>query len=219
VIIAGCGKKSSKTFPTLTQQEIDTILENLKSIPAAPVDENEKAYIKTSLGTIEFEFFTEVAPNHCANFKKLANSGFFNGTTFHRVDPNFMIQGGDILTRDSNISNDGTGGPGYNIDAEFSTIHHDRGIVSTARSEDVNSAGSQFFICVMPKYHLDGEYTVFGKVTKGMEIVDKIANGKTYGQLSKLEAKKTGITNIDQLIKFRPNLPLEPVVMEDVTVK
>ncbi|RMD78828.1 MAG: peptidylprolyl isomerase [Lentisphaerae bacterium] len=129
------------------------------------------------MGDIEFEFFTKEAPNHCANFKKLANAGFYDGVTFHRVIPGFVIQGGDILTRDNDPSNDGTGDAGYFLDAEFSDIHHDRGIVSTARSpQSINSASTQFFICVAPKYHLDGQYTVFGRVTKGMDVVDKIVS-------------------------------------------
>ena len=91
----------------------------------------------------------------------MANSGFYDGTKFHRVIPNFMIQGGDILSRDGDSSNDGTGGPGWTVDAEFSDIKHVRGTLSMARSRDVNSAGSQFFICVSPQPHLDGQYTVF----------------------------------------------------------
>ncbi|MEE4310814.1 MAG: peptidylprolyl isomerase [candidate division KSB1 bacterium] len=127
------------------------------------------------MGTIELEFFPEVAPNHCANFKKLANAGFYDGVLFHRVIPGFVIQGGDILTRDDEPKNDGTGDAGYKLNAEFSTISHDRGILSTAREGgDVNSAGTQFFICVDSIPHLDGQYTVFGKVTKGMDVVDKI---------------------------------------------
>ena len=127
------------------------------------------------MGTIEFDFFPEVAPNHCANFKKLANAGFYDGVTFHRVIPGFVIQGGDIRSRDDNPANDGTGDAGYSVDAEFSDLHHDRGIISTARSpQDINSAGTQFFICVKNIRHLDGQYTIFGKVTKGMDVVDKI---------------------------------------------
>ncbi|RMD95201.1 MAG: peptidylprolyl isomerase [Calditrichaeota bacterium] len=123
---------------------------------------------------IVFKFFPDVAPNHCANFKKLANSGFYDGITFHRVIPNFMIQTGDILTADADPSNDGTGMPGYSINAEFSNISHKRGIVSMARRQDPNSAGSQFFICVADAPWLDGKYSVFGQVIRGMDVADKI---------------------------------------------
>jgi len=177
--IYSCGKdrqtgEKSKMHKILTQEEINSIIDSLKMLPDEPVTENEKAVIETNLGTIEFEFYPHVAPNHCANFKKLANSGFYDGTTFHRVIPGFMIQGGDIRSRDADPMNDGTGGIGYYLNAEFSDIHHDRGIVSTARGPEINSAGSQFFICVANKRYLDGQYTVFGKVNKGMEVVDKI---------------------------------------------
>ena len=176
LLLVGCSKNSSETYRKLSQEEIDSILVKIRSLPNIPVTEDEKAVIKTNMGIIEFEFFPHVAPNHCANFKKLANSGFYDGITFHRVIPDFMIQGGDIKSRDDNPANDGTGGIGYYLNAEFSNIPHDRGIVSTARAQDINSAGSQFFICVAPKYYLDGQYTVFGKVTKGMNVVDKIVN-------------------------------------------
>lgn len=176
LFVGGC-TKCSKEFKSLTQEEIDAIVENVQALPNVPVDQNEVAVIETNKGTIEFKFFPEVAPNHCANFKKLANAGFYNGTTFHRVIPNFVIQGGDILSRDDNPFNDGTGDAGYKVAAEFSDLHHDRGVVSTAReSGNIHSAGTQFFICVKPIPHLDGQYTIFGKVTKGLDVVDKIVN-------------------------------------------
>lgn len=134
----------------------------------------EVAVIETQFGRIVFEFFPEVAPKHCEAFKKLATSGFYDGTTFHRVIPGFMIQGGDPLSKDNDRSNDGTGNPGYTLPAEFSDKPHVRGTVSMARTSDPNSAGSQFFICVAPASYLDRQYTVFGQVTEGMEVVDKI---------------------------------------------
>jgi peptidylprolyl isomerase len=107
----------------------------------------------------------------------LANCGFYNGTTFHRVIPGFMVQGGDILSRDGNRLNDGSGGPGYTVRAEFNQTPHEPGIVSTARrGDDIHSAGSQFFICVAKTAHLDGQYTVFARVIEGMEVVYNIAN-------------------------------------------
>jgi peptidyl-prolyl cis-trans isomerase B (cyclophilin B) len=138
------------------------------------VTEGKSAELKTSMGTITIEFFPDVAPNHVENFKKLARSGFYDGTTFHRVIPGFMIQGGDPNSKSEDRNKHGTGGPGYTIDAEFSDIQHLRGIVSMARSSDPNSAGSQFFIVVRDSAHLDRQYTVFGKVTSGLDIIDQI---------------------------------------------
>ncbi len=137
---------------------------------------NYKAVISTKFGDISLEFYPESAPNHVRNFLKLASSGFYDGTTFHRVIPDFMIQGGDPNSKDDDPTNDGMGGPGYTIDAEFNKIHHDRGILSMARSQDPNSAGSQFFIMHKDAPFLDGKYSAFGHVTKGMDVVDKIVN-------------------------------------------
>ena len=136
---------------------------------------NKIAVIKTRLGEIQIKFFPDIAPKHVTSFIDLAEKGFYNGTTFHRVIPGFMIQGGDPNSKDpNNRSMHGMGGPGYTIPAEFSDKSHKRGIVSAARSQDPNSAGSQFFICVADAPHLDGQYTVFGEVISGMETVDKI---------------------------------------------
>jgi cyclophilin family peptidyl-prolyl cis-trans isomerase len=134
----------------------------------------EAAVIDTRFGRIVFEFFPEVAPKHCASFKKLANEGFYDGTTFHRVIPGFMIQGGDPNSKDADRSNDGMGNPGFTLPAEFNDKPHLRGTVSMARTSDPNSAGCQFFICVAPASYLDRQYTVFGQVIEGLEAVDKI---------------------------------------------
>lgn len=142
---------------------------------ADPDDPNEVAVIDTKIGRIVLEFFPDVAPNHVANFKKLAKVGFYNGTTFHRVIPGFMIQGGSPTSKDEDRSNDGIGGPGYTIGAEFNDRPHLRGTLSMARRRDPNSAGCQFFICVAPQPSLDHKYTVFGQVIQGMEVVDQIA--------------------------------------------
>ena len=139
-----------------------------------PHDRREVAVIQTRMGRIVFKFFPKDAPNHVANFKKLAKMRFYNGTTFHRVIPGFMIQGGDPNSKDDNRANDGLGGPGYTIDAEFNTRKHVKGTVSMARGPDPNSAGSQFFICVAPLPDLDRKYTVFGQVIEGMDVVDMI---------------------------------------------
>jgi len=136
----------------------------------------EVAIIETTHGTIKLEFFEDKAPGHVKNFKDLANKNFYDGTTFHRVIPGFMIQGGDPNSKSDNRSQHGTGGPGHTIDAEFNDTKHERGILSMARSQDPNSAGSQFFICVKDAFFLDGQYTAFGRVIEGMDVADKIVN-------------------------------------------
>lgn len=139
---------------------------------------DEVGVINTEFGDIVVEFFPDIAPLHTANFKKLARSGFYDGTTFHRVIPGFVIQGGDPNSKDSNPNNDGQGGPGYSLKAEFNDRPHIKGTLSMARSSDPNSAGSQFFICLDKTPHLDGKYTNFGRVIKGLDVVDRIGNLK-----------------------------------------
>ena len=131
---------------------------------------------KLAAGEIDIRFYPDAAPNHVKNFIDLAEKGFYNGTKFHRVIPGFMIQGGDPNTISGSPYSWGTGGSGKNVAAEFNSIHHARGVVSMARSNDPNSASSQFFICVADAGSLDNQYTAFGKVTKGMEVADKIVN-------------------------------------------
>jgi peptidyl-prolyl cis-trans isomerase B (cyclophilin B) len=135
-----------------------------------------KAVIETKFGNIELKFFPDVAPNHVNNFIELAKKGFYDGTIFHRVIPGFMIQGGDPNSRNANKAAHGTGGPGYTVKAEFNDKRHKRGILSMARAQDPNSAGSQFFICVADAPFLDKQYTVFGEVVSGMDVVDKIVS-------------------------------------------
>ena len=135
-----------------------------------------KVIVNTNLGNIQFELLSDIAPETVRNFIKLTKSGFYDGTLFHRVIPKFMIQGGDPNTKESDKSTWGTGGPGYNIKAEFNSRSHLRGIVSMARSSDPDSAGSQFFIVSSDSTFLDREYTVFGQVVDGMEVADKIVN-------------------------------------------
>jgi peptidyl-prolyl cis-trans isomerase B (cyclophilin B) len=126
---------------------------------------------------MEIVLFPEKAPKHVENFIALAKSGFYNGTIFHRVIPGFMIQGGDPNTKDPNkLETYGQGGPSQRLKAEFNDIPHRRGILSMARTNDPNSAGSQFFIVVKDSNFLDGQYTVFGEVVKGMEVADKIVS-------------------------------------------
>ncbi len=126
------------------------------------------AVLQTSAGDMTFAFFDDKAPGHVANFVKLAEKGFYDGTSFHRVIKGFMIQGGCPR-------GDGTGDPGYTIKAEFNDVHHERGILSMARAQDPNSAGCQFFVCHGDAGFLDGKYTAFGKLVDGDETLEKIA--------------------------------------------
>jgi len=133
-----------------------------------------KAIIETKFGNITLKFFPDIAPGHVKNFLDLAKKGFYDGTTFHRVIPGFMIQGGDPNSKDPNKSKHGQGGPGYTIKAEFNDKPHKRGTLSMARAGQPDSAGSQFFICVKDSPFLDKQYTVFGEVESGMDVADKI---------------------------------------------
>jgi peptidyl-prolyl cis-trans isomerase B (cyclophilin B) len=151
---------------------------------------NEVAVIKTNEGEMVVQFWTDAAPDTIQNFKKLARQGFYDGTIFHRIVKGFMIQGGDPNSKDSaKESSYGQGGPGYQIKAEFNNHSHDRGVVSMARGPDPDSAGSQFFICLAPVRRLDGQYTTFGKLIKGDDVLDKIGNtpveGNAQGEVSK----------------------------------
>jgi len=132
--------------------------------------------INTNFGKISFKTLPDLAPETVRNFEKLAREEFYDGTFFHRVIPGFMIQGGDPNTKGGEKSTWGTGGPGYSIKAEFSSRSHLRGIVSMARSQDPDSAGSQFFIVTADSTFLDRQYTVFGEVIEGMEVAEKIVN-------------------------------------------
>ena len=136
----------------------------------------EEVTIKTDFVSIKFTLLPELAPETVRNFSNLTKDGFYNGTLFHRVIPGFMIQGGDPNTKNADKNMWGQGGPGYNLKAEFSSRSHLRGIVSMARAADPDSAGSQFFIVTSDTTFLDKQYTVFGEVTEGMEVADKIVN-------------------------------------------
>jgi cyclophilin family peptidyl-prolyl cis-trans isomerase len=134
------------------------------------------AVIETKFGNVELSFFPDVAPNHVYSFIELAKKGFYDRTTFHRVIPGFMIQGGDPNSKDPASTRVGMGGPGYTLKAEFNNRPHKRGTLSMARAADPNSAGSQFFICVADAPFLDRQYTVFGEVVSGMDVADKIVS-------------------------------------------
>jgi peptidyl-prolyl cis-trans isomerase B (cyclophilin B) len=148
-----------------------------------------KVMLVTNFGTMTLRFFPDLAPNHVRNFIKLAKSGFYDGTRFHRVIRNFMIQGGCPNTKEGAEGAPGTGNPGYTIDAEFNDRRHTKGVLSMARGADINSAGSQFFICHGDASMLDGKYTAFGELVDGMDTLDKIADvpvtANEYGETSR----------------------------------
>ena len=157
-----------------------------------------EALIETNFGNIKIKLLPEIAPETVRNFVTLATSNFYDGTLFHRVIPNFMIQGGDPNTKESDKSLWGQGGPGYNLKAEFNSRSHLRGIVSMARASDPDSAGSQFFIVTSDSTFLDKQYTVFAEVVEGLEIADKIVNLPRDGNdCPKEEAKMLRITTSD----------------------
>jgi peptidyl-prolyl cis-trans isomerase B (cyclophilin B) len=191
VALAACAQSGNGGGSTPTETAVTTASETTTS-PAAETTsssataavqqqekpmsqyENKVAELHTSAGEIDIRFFPDVAPNHVRNFLDLASSGFYNGTKFHRIIPNFMIQGGDPNTKTGDPSTWGIGGSDKNVKAEFNRVPHKRGIVSMARSNSPDSASSQFFIVVADSNFLDNNYTVFGQVTKGMDVADKI---------------------------------------------
>ncbi len=146
------------------------------------------------LGEIVIRFFPDVAPGHVKNFVKLSREGFYNGTTFHRIIPGFMIQGGDPNSKNPDRSTHGLGGPDHRVKAEFNSKPHKRGIVSMARANDPDSAGSQFFICVADANFLDWQYTVFGEVVSGMDVADKVVSMKRDGRDNPLERVEMTVT-------------------------
>ena len=142
---------------------------------------NEVAVLKTSYGEMTITFWPEVAPKTVENFKKLARDGYYDGTAFHRIIKGFMVQGGCPNTKAGEKGMPGTGGPGYQIKAEFNAKSHVRGVISMARSANPDSAGSQFFICHGDAKFLDRQYTAFGELTSGSDVLDRIANVPTGG--------------------------------------
>ena len=175
------------SFPALAEMKNKTFTkEEIKKMAET------KAVIETKFGNIELKFFPDVAPGHVNNFIELAKKGFYDGTTFHRVIPGFMIQGGDPNSKDPDKSKHGMGGPGYTIKAEFNEKPHKKGTLSMARSAHPDSAGSQFFICVADAPFLNRQYTVFGEVVSGMDVADKIVNqsrDKSDNPLERVEMK------------------------------
>ena len=186
-ILFSCSKKSENdtsmgrnmTYEILSTEQIEAVMQAVTEIEIPTIDPDEVAVIETKFGRIVIGFDIENAPVHSANFKKLANVGYYDGVTFHRVITGFMLQGGDINSRDDDPTNDGSGGPGYTLSAEIHNVHK-RGTIAAARTgNNVNperrSSGSQFYICHVDVPHLDGEYTAYGQVIEGLDVVDKIA--------------------------------------------
>ncbi len=183
-------KKENKTEPTKEEQK--------------SVSTNEVAIIKTSAGEMTVEFWSDVAPKTVENFKTLAKKGFYDGTAFHRIIKGFMIQGGDPLTKDATAeARWGTGDPGYKIKAEFNERPHVKGVLSMARSANPDSAGSQFFIVLDAAPHLDRKYTAFGKVSKGLDVLEAIGN-TPVGQSASGEPSKPQKRIEVQSIKIVP---------------
>jgi len=208
-LVAQTATTTATSKKTTTVKKTTTSKKTTKSSAAStkkPVKKQEKktmsetaeklADLKTTKGTITIRFLPGVAPNHVKNFVELSQSGYYNGTRFHRVIPGFMIQGGDPNTKKDDVRSWGTGGSGKNVKAEFNATHHARGVVSMARSGDPDSASSQFFICVAEAGFLDRNYTAFGEVVTGMDVVDAIVSAKTNGER-----------------------PVEPVAIESITIR
>ncbi|MCK4404069.1 MAG: peptidylprolyl isomerase [candidate division Zixibacteria bacterium] len=172
----GCGKKEEAQTEKVEEQpeEVTEAEEATKPISEEPIvrEKNPIVVMETNFGTIELELFWDKTPKTAENLLRLVISEFYDGLTFHRIIPNFVIQGGCPV-------GDGTGGPGYSIDFEKADTKHLKGFLAMARSQDPNSAGSQFYICLKALPNLDGNYVVFGKVVKGMDVVDKIAGVET----------------------------------------
>jgi len=198
VMIAACSKADKPEANAVAEQKQPTKQETMDQTqkpsgpewPADyPVGDDSVAVITVEqegvgeLGEIVLEFYADKAPNHVRNFKWLANKGFYDGVIFHRVIKGFMIQGGDP-------EGTGMGGPGWNVDAEFNDTPHTKGVLSAARSQHPNSAGSQFFICHGDPKHLDGKYTAYGNTIKGLDVVDKIAETEVGGPQGYTPLKK-----------------------------
>jgi peptidyl-prolyl cis-trans isomerase B (cyclophilin B) len=193
-ILAATGNGAEKTQKNKSDAKKPTEVEGMEPIKTFAGSEyvdpaNKIAVMETNMGTIKLKFFPQAAPNHVQSFIHLANKGFFNGLTFHRIIDGFVIQGGCP-------KGDGTGGPNYRIKAEFNNIKHKLGLLSMARAQDPDSAGSQFFICLADLPKLDEKYTVFGEVIEGIEVVKAIGKVKTDAN----------------------DKPLKPVIMKTVKI-
>jgi len=193
---------NSVTEQKVSKDNVQPIAEKEPTVKEEKVEKVEEvAIMETSVGTIVLRFFPDVAPGHVENFKKLSKEGFYDGTRFHRIIAGFMIQGGDPNSKEDDTSKWGTGSPGYSIKAEFNNKQHVKGTLSMARSADPNSAGSQFFICHGRAASLDGQYTAFGEVMDGMDVLDEIAT-------SPVTSSPSG----------EKSLPMSPVTIKNVKI-
>jgi peptidyl-prolyl cis-trans isomerase B (cyclophilin B) len=206
-LVAGCSSAEKSPTPTETtatapvQSEEDTVGAGGEKlyIPEYVPNGKETATFKTSQGEIVVQLFGDEAPIHVGSFIELSQKGFYDETKFHRYEPNFVVQGGDPQTKDATseevkaaakdpASKFGTGGPGYNIKGEFDALEnpnkHVRGALGMARSQSPDSAGSQFYFTLAPAAFLDGQYTVFGQVTKGLDVMDKLRVGDTIESIT-----------------------------------
>jgi len=199
LVIGGCGVSEKKESAqgksstpastpasTPSAQSSPTIqgIAKLSDFPDGQDGANVEAVIKTDKGNIVLTFFPDVAPVTTASFIHLSRTGFYNGTTFHRVVPDFVIQGGDPLSKNPNDPNVGTGGPGYSLPADFNSRPHLAGTLAMARSQSPTSGGSQFYICLAAQPSLDGQYTVFGQVASGMDVVNQIKQGDVIREIT-----------------------------------
>ena len=178
--------EKNESTHTLLPFQIDEIKSKAKNYVPADITNKDLIVISTNLGIIEFKFYNNESPENCLNFKKLANSKFYDKTLFHHIVPRYIIQGGDILSRNDNPDDDGQGGPGWTVKQEVSSLNHSRGTLSMIRGKDPNSAGSQFFISLSENSNLDGQYTIFAYLVSGDRFLSRISNITTESQQAKM---------------------------------
>jgi len=211
LLITTCTSACDSKDPNATDPSSDTQM-STQPMPKSTTDPNTIATLHTNLGDITLRFFTDKAPLSVDNFLKLAKKGFYDNTKFHRVIPGFMIQGGDPLSKGTDRALMGTGGPGYSVKAEFNDVNFKRGILGMARSSDPDSAGSQFYIMQADSPHLNNQYTAFGQVVKGLDVVDKIAHLKRDAKDNPLDANPAIIKSITIAIGDPKTFPPIPII-------
>ena len=199
-VLAGCKSGdtavSNSPSPSPSSRYARVNKPEVKTAPPIPKLQagEEVAVIETDRGKIKLQLFSDIAPKHVEHFKQLINEGFYNGLAFHRAAKNLLIQGGDPNSKNPDRASHGMGGPGHNVKAEFNSKPHKRGTLSMARANDPDSAGSQFFICVNDANFLDLQYTVFGEVQSGLDVVDKVVGAKRDGRDNPLERVEMTVT-------------------------
>jgi cyclophilin family peptidyl-prolyl cis-trans isomerase len=197
---------ADSNFSHLSFDKIKALKQKVRQTPLPELKKQETYRFVTNHGSFTIKLFTQKAPKTCAHFKRLVQLGFYNKTLFHRIVPGYIIQGGDILSRDKKPNNDGTGDAGVHIKAEFSGLQHKKGTVSLARGPSPHSGSSQFFIMLSRQKSLDGRYTVFGQVVSGQKTLDKIAKQPvTYNRFN----EKSLPINRVFLITIEPTKPPE----------